>query len=187
MARFPYNPVTIPIANGYMMSSTLLLVVEDSSFLESLSGSLTRLKTSIVSAGSKREALEVCSNHKVDLALLDIRHQGNDAMQVLAHLKKNQPETEVILLSDQENIAFAMEGMRQGASDDITVPFDIDSFRNTVKSALRRRKAHLAANQKRTLLNVFEDTMIAATFAEAGEFETAQNMYKGDGKEKNTG
>jgi hypothetical protein len=35
------------------------------------------------------------------------------------------------------------------------------------------------------LLNVFEDTMMAATFAEAGEFETAQDIYKGDGKKEN--
>ena len=167
------------------MSSTVLLVVEDSSFLENLSGSLKRLKASVVSAGSKHEALEACSNHEVDLALLDIRQQGNDAMQVLAHLKKNQPETEVILLSDPQNIAFVMEGIQQGASDDITVPFDINSFRKKIKSALRRRKAHLAASRKRTLQNVFEDTMMAATFAEAGEVETDQNIYKGDGRKEN--
>ena len=167
------------------MNSTVLLVVEDSSFLENLSRSLERLKASVITAGSKREALEVCSNQDIDLALLDIRQQGKDAMQVLTRLKKNQPETEVILLSDPENIAFAMEGMRQGASDDITVPFDIDSFIKTIKSALRRRKAHIKASRKRTLLNVFEDSMMAATFAEAGEFETAQNMYQGDGREEN--
>jgi DNA-binding NtrC family response regulator len=166
------------------MSSTVLLVVEDSSFLENLSGSLKRLKASVVTAGSKNEALEVCSNHEVDLALLDIRQQGSDAMQILARLKKNQPETEVILLSDYKNIAFSMEGMRQGASDDITVPFDIDSFIKTIKSALRRRKAHLKAHRKRTLLNVFEDTMMASTFAEAGEFDTAQKIYRGDGDKK---
>ena len=94
------------------MSSTVLLVVEDSSFLENLSGSLKCLKASVVTAGSKHEALEVCSsNREVDLVLLDIRQQGNDAMQVLARLKKNQPETEVILLSDSQNITFAIEGM----------------------------------------------------------------------------
>ena len=167
------------------MSSTVLLLVEDSSFLENLSESLKSLKASVVRAGSKHEALEVCSSHEFDLALLDIRKQGNDAMQVLARLKKKQPETEVILLSDQENIAFAMEGMRQGASDDIIVPFDIDSFIKTIKSALRRRKANLKASRKRTLLDVLENTMMAATFAEAGEFETAQKMYKGDMRKEN--
>ena len=174
----------LELVKGGEMNSTVLLVVEDPFFLQNLSESLKPLKALVVTAGNKHEALEVCANHEVDLALLDIRQQGNDAMQVLARLKKNQPETEVILLSDYKNIAFAMEGMRQGASDDITVPFDIDSFIKTIKSALRRRKAHLKAHRKRTLMNVFEDTMMAATFAEAGEFETAQNLSKGDGQKK---
>ena len=65
------------------------------------------------------------------------------------------------------------------------MPNLINSFRKKIQSALRRRKAHLVANRKRTLLNVFEDTMMAATFAEAGEFETAQDIYKGDGKKEN--
>ena len=111
------------------MSSTVLLVVEDSSFLENLSESLKRLKASVVKAASKHEALEACSIHEVDLALLDIRQQGNDAIQVLSSLKKNQPEIEVILLSDAEHIGLAMEGMQQGASADIAVPFDIDLFK----------------------------------------------------------
>jgi DNA-binding NtrC family response regulator len=170
-----------------MMNSTVLLLVEDSFFLQNLSRSLKRLKASVVTAASKHEALEVCANHEIDLALLDIRQEGNGAMQVLARLKKNQPETEVILLSAPENIALTMEGLRQGASDEITFPFDIDSLKKTITSALRRRRAHQKVCRKRALLNVFENTMMAATFAEAGEFETAQNIYKGDGNKENAG
>lgn len=160
------------------MNSTVLLVVDDSSFSQSLSGSLKRLKASVLTAANKREALEVCSSRDVDLALLDIRQKGKDAMQVLARLKKNQPETEVILLSDPKNIALAMQGMQQGASDDIIVPFDIDSFRKKIKSALKRRKAR----QQRNLINIFEDTMVAATFAQAGEHKTAQKIYEDGNK-----
>jgi DNA-binding NtrC family response regulator len=177
----------LELVKGGEMNSTVLLVVEDPFFLQNLSESLKPLKALVVTAGNKHEALEVCANHEVDLALLDIRQQGNDAMQVLARLKKNQPETEVILLSDPENVALAMEGMRQGASDEITFPFDIDSFKKTIKSALRRIKVHRKVCRERTLLNVFEDTMMAATFAEAGEFETAQDIYKGDGTIENIG
>ena len=160
------------------MNSTVLLIVEDSFFLQNLSASLKRLKASILTAGSKHEALEVCSNEDVDLALLDIRKQGDEAMQILSSLKKNRPETEIILLSDQENIAFAMEGMQHGATDDILVPFDLDLFLKKIKRALKRRKARIRASRKSTLLNVFEDAMVAATFAQAGEFDSAREIYK---------
>lgn len=158
------------------MSSTVLLVVNDSSFLENLANNFNRFRASIIMARNKHEALEACSDKEVDLALLDIRQQGHDAMQVLTRLKKKQPGAEVILLSDPANIAFAMEGMRQGASDDITVPFEVGSFRKTIRAALRRRKTHLQASRKRSMLKYFEDTMVAATYAQAGDFETAQNV-----------
>jgi DNA-binding NtrC family response regulator len=159
------------------MSSIVLLVVEDSFFLQNLSASLKRLKASVFTAESKHEALEVLSNQDVDLALLDIRKQGDAAMQILTSLKKNQPQTEVILLSDQENIALAMEGMQQGATDDIIVPFDIETFLRIIKAALKRKKARMRASRKSTLLNIFEDTMVAATYAQAGEFESAREIY----------
>jgi len=163
---------------GGFMNSTVLLLVNDALFLNSLCGNLKRFRTSVVAAGNKHEALELCSNHDVDLALLDIRRQGTDAMQVLARLKKNQPEPEVILLSDPDHVAQAMEGMQHGACDDIMVPIDIESFKKKIQGALKRRKARLKASRKRTLMNVFEDAMVAATFAEAGELETARKLYK---------
>jgi DNA-binding NtrC family response regulator len=146
------------MVKGGTMNSTVLLVVEDTFFLQNLSGNLKRMKVAVVTAGSKREALEVCSNHEVDLSLLDIRKQGKDAMQILARLKKIQPEIEVILLSDPKNISLAMEGMRQGASDDITIPFDVNLFKKKIQGALKRRKARLKVNRNRSLLNIFENT-----------------------------
>jgi DNA-binding NtrC family response regulator len=170
-----------------MMNSTVLLVAEDSFFLQNLSETLKRLRASVITAAGRNEALDICTRHDFDLALLDIRHQGHDAIQVLARLKRNQPETEVILLSNPENISLAMEGMRQGAYDDITVPFDIDLLRKKIKSALKRRTSRVKAGRKPALLNVLEDTMMAAAFAEAGEFETAKKIYQDGCNRRNNG
>jgi DNA-binding NtrC family response regulator len=158
------------------MSATVLIVADDTLFLQNLSGIVTRLKASLVTAGSKQEALEICALRPIDLALLDIRQHGKDAMQVLARLKHVQPETEVILLSDLDNIALVMEGMRQGASDDLTVPFDIAALRRKIVQALQRRKSRLKAGRQRMLMDAFQGTMAAATFAEAGEFEIARDL-----------
>jgi DNA-binding NtrC family response regulator len=163
------------------MNSTVLLVAEDSFFLQNLSGSLKCLNTFVMTAGNKHEALEVCANHPVDLALLDIRRLDKDAMQILARLKKAKPETEVILLSGPDNIAVAIEGMRQGASDDITIPCDIAVLHQKVKNALRRIRERAETRKKRSLLDIFEDTMVAATFAQAGEFETALKIKADSG------
>ena len=160
------------------MGSTVLLVVEDDFFQRNLADSLKKLKASVLTAGNKFEALEACANHDVDVALLDIRHNGNDTMQVLARLRKSRPETEVILISNAENIALSMAGMQQGATDDIIVPFEINTLTKKVRAALNRIRARSRAKRKTSLFSVFEDAMVAATFAEAGELETARKIFR---------
>lgn len=161
-----------------VMDGTVLLFVDDPFFLKSMCHSLKHLKTSVITAGNRQEALELCSNYEVDLALLDVRQQGHEAMQVLARLKKSQPDTEVILLSDPDHVAEAMEGMRHGAYEDITVPFELNSFIKKIQSALRRRKARRTMGRHESVLDMFENTMVAATFAQAGEFETAREINR---------
>ena len=163
------------------MDSTVLLVIEDRFFLQNLAKSLKKIKALVLTAENKYEALEACANHDVNLALLDIRHHGGDAMQILTRLKKKQPETEVILISNAENISQAMIGMQQGASDDIIVPFDVNVLVNKMRAALKRSKARARARRKGGLLNAFEDAMVAATFAEVGELETARKIYSAAG------
>jgi DNA-binding NtrC family response regulator len=75
--------------------------------------------------------------------------------------------------------------MQQGASDDIIVHFDVDQLRKKINSALKRRRAQLKASRKGTLLNTFQDAMVAATFAQAGEFETAQEIYAESAEKSN--
>ena len=160
------------------MGATVLLVVEDIFFQRSLADNLKKVKVSVITAGNKFEALEACANHDIDLALLDIRRQGNDAMQILARLKKNHSDTEVILISNEGNIAMSMAGMQQGATDDIIVPFDTGVLVKKIRAALKRIRARSRAKRKTSLFSVFENAMMAATFAEAGEFDTAEKIFR---------
>jgi hypothetical protein len=65
--------------------------------------------------------------------------------------------------------------MRAGASTELSAPFDLAALRSAVSAALRRRKTRLA-RARPSLLERFQRAMSAATFAQAGEFDTAREL-----------
>ena len=77
----------------------------------------------------------------------------------------------------------SMAGMRAGATDELTVPCDMDILQRKVAEACVRSRMRSAVSNTRSLLKVFEQTMSAAAFAEAGEFETAEQIMGCTGSE----
>jgi DNA-binding NtrC family response regulator len=121
------------------------------------------------------------AEERVDLVLLDVRGGGDGLVAWLAALKRALPALEVVVLGRPGQIAISIAAMRAGASSELSVPFDVDALRAAVSASLRRRSKRLAARP--SLLARFQQAMSAATFAQAGEFETAREML-GDGGER---
>jgi DNA-binding response OmpR family regulator len=80
-----------------------------------------------------------------------------------------------------------MAGMRAGASDELTVPFDMEALRRKMAEAFRRSRARKARKHRHPLVTAFEDAMSAAAFAESGEFETAREMLSSSDPAGNSG
>ena len=51
-------------------------------------------------------------------------------------------------------------------------------LRKKITTAMKRRTVRLKALENKTLLDTFHDSMVAATFAQAGEFETAVSVLE---------
>ncbi len=110
-----------------------------------------------------------------DVVLLDVRH-GDDALLAwLGALKRARPGVEVILLNAPGAVAISIAAMRAGASSELSAPLDVAALREAVGAALRRRGKRLGARRP-SLLERFQRAMTAATFAQAGEFETARQL-----------
>lgn len=82
------------------------------------------------------QAIELGRKEKPDLALLDMRVPDYDGLEVLAHLKKMDPNIRCIMLSGFGDVETAVGAIKQGAFDYLSKPFKIDEVLRVVNKAL---------------------------------------------------
>ncbi len=126
-----------------------------------------------------RMTSSAAADEGVDVVLLDVRRREDPLLAWLAALKRARPGVEVILLTVPGQVAISIAAMRAGASSELSAPFDLATLRAAVAAALRRRGKRLAARRP-SLLERFQRAMTAATFAQAGEFDTARALLAED-------
>lgn len=162
------------------MNPTVQIVSPDHPFAELLRGKIEGWGvTAVMGDEHPQQAVQAAANGEVDVILLDIRQQATIMVSHLAAATQGLTGLEVVLINTPEGVSASMEGMRAGASDEITTPLDAATLKEKIMAAVcRRQKAKKAAGRaKRSLWGLLEQTMNAATFAQAGEFDTALEFF----------
>jgi DNA-binding NtrC family response regulator len=134
------------------VSRSILLVDDDVEVLGVLSTGLERTGWRVTSAAEARAAMALYERERPDLVLLDIGLPGLSGLQLLEVLRATDPDATVIMLTDQEHIATALEAMRLGAETFLTKPIDpahleAAAERAHEKADLRRCNRCLAEQQ----------------------------------------
>ena len=82
------------------MSSTKILIVDDELIMrESLAGWLERDGHTVQTAPSGEEALEILKEVRFDILLVDIKMEGISGLDVLRHVKENDPDVAVVMIT----------------------------------------------------------------------------------------
>ncbi|MEQ8456242.1 MAG: sigma-54 dependent transcriptional regulator [Sandaracinaceae bacterium] len=130
-------------------SATTVLVVDDEpSNLQSLERIFGREDMRVLTAGSGREALDVCRNHRVDVVLTDLMMPGMSGIDLIKALKTVAPDAEVVVMTAYGTIETAVESMREGAYDFVEKPLKRMQIVKTVTKAAER---HALVAENRTL------------------------------------
>jgi two-component system, sensor histidine kinase and response regulator len=93
----------------------------------------------ILVANDGATAIELAQNHKIDVAVCDIRMAGMSGIEVLERLKYVNPAIEVVMMTAFETTDTMRQALRLRACDYINKPFDISTMRAAVSSAMQRR------------------------------------------------
>jgi DNA-binding response OmpR family regulator len=144
-----------------MKNIKLLLVDDEHEFVTTLAERLKMRELDPNVALDGEKALELVADEVPDVIVLDLKMPGIDGMEVLKQIKKKHPKTQVIMLTGHGSKKDEKEAKRLGAFGYFNKPLGIDELVTHIKSAYKVK---------------IEDPLMAATFAEAGDFKTADEI-----------
>lgn len=128
-----------------MPDDRILLVDDDPAILSVLTRFLDRQGYTVAPAASGQEALDAVRSESFPLVILDLKLPDIPGMEVLAHLKSQAPDTEVILFTGLGGLESAVQALRLGAYDYIVKSeLRLPDLQAVVDRALERRRLSLA-------------------------------------------
>jgi two-component system alkaline phosphatase synthesis response regulator PhoP len=124
----------------------LLLVEDEPGLVLTLTDRLTREGYDVQSTGDGESALARATSEAFDLVLLDVMLPRLGGFDVVRELRKQSIETPVIMLTARSQIVDKVVGLKLGADDYVTKPFEMVELLARIEAKLRRApaKAHPA-------------------------------------------
>jgi len=119
-------------------SIRLLLVDDEQGYVQVLCKRMARRDIRVTAALSGSEAIQRLRREEFDVAVLDLKMEDMDGIEVLKVFKKMDPAMPVIMLTGHGSETAAREGMEYGAFDYLTKPCDLEELLEKILQAHRR-------------------------------------------------
>ncbi len=126
----------------------LLIVDDEHDFRHQAVSYFKRIGFKVDQAEDGEEALNISTNRKFDVVILDIHMPGISGITVLEQLIKREPSLKVIMLTGGGTIEHAVESMKKGAYDFVTKPAKLEELQRLV---VRASKAYELEKENRQL------------------------------------
>ena len=128
----PYNTIVVVDDNKAILTALKICLAMDFERIVTLSSPDT-----VVATLAKEEA--------VDAVLLDMNfslgvNTGLDGLFWLRTLKKLYPDTPVVLMTAYADVQLAVKGLKNGAADFVTKPWDNDELIRTLRDAVEKNR-----------------------------------------------
>jgi DNA-binding NtrC family response regulator len=118
----------------------LILIDDEVGFTTVMAKRLNRRGLDVTSAFSGSEAIQALRKAEFDLAVLDLKMEDMDGIEVLKIFKKMDPGMPVIMLTGHGSEKSAGEGMEYGAYDYLFKPYEFEELLEKIHAAVSSRK-----------------------------------------------
>ncbi len=113
----------------------ILLVDDEEGYVSVLAKRLSKRNFQVKTALSGSEAIRILRNESFDLAVLDLKMEDMDGIEVLKVFKATEPQMPVIILTGHGSETAAREGMEYGAFDYLVKPCDLSELVARIRQA----------------------------------------------------
>lgn len=110
------------------LNASFLLIDDDDTFRGRLARALRDRSFEVRDTGSPLEGIEIASKDNPTHIVLDLRMPQKGGLEVLRELRTVCSEALVLILTGYGSIATAIEAMKEGATNYLTKPVDLDGI-----------------------------------------------------------
>jgi len=116
----------------------LLLVDDEEGFVTVIANRMSRRGIDTTKALNGTEAIQALRKQDFDVAVLDLKMEDMDGIEVLKIFKKMVPEMPVIMLTGHGSARAAREGIEQGAFDYLSKPCELQELVEKIREAVSK-------------------------------------------------
>jgi DNA-binding response OmpR family regulator len=118
----------------------LLLVDDEEGYVKVLSNRMGKRNIDVTKALSGTEGIQALRKEDFDAAVVDLKMEDMDGIEVLKVFKKMVPAMPVIMLTGHGSEKAAKEGIESGAFDYLIKPCDLKELVEKIREAVRARR-----------------------------------------------
>ena len=120
---------------------TILIADDNASILTAMHYLFDETFDQVLTTSKPDEILKLMAQQNIDIILLDMNftlgvNNGQEGLFWLRTIRKQHPETPIVLLTAYANVNLAVKGLKSGAADFITKPWDNDELVHKLKDVL---------------------------------------------------
>ena len=120
---------------------TILVIDDNEAILTALKYCLAGTFERVLTLTSPERVITLLGQEQVDIILLDMNftlgvNSGQDGLVWLQAIRKHHPEIPVVLITAYADVQLAVRGLKRGAADFVTKPWDNDELIRKLKDVL---------------------------------------------------
>ena len=137
---------------NFATMNTILIVDDNTAILTALKICLDGVFDRIITLSTPDNILTTLQQEQVDVVLLDMNftlgvNSGQEGLMWLRTIKKLHPDVPVVLVTAYADVKLAVRGLKTGAADFVTKPWDNDELIRVLKDAIDKSEAVVPLDQ----------------------------------------
>ncbi|HZF99927.1 MAG TPA: response regulator transcription factor [Chitinophagales bacterium] len=142
------------------MKHRILVVEDEENLLEGIRLNLELEGNEVVGTADGKKAIDAFNQQRFDLVVLDVMLPGIDGFTVCERIRLRDADVPVLFLTAKDSAEDRVTGLKLGADDYLTKPFNLDELLLRVKALLKRGSRPRDADHPGTAVFKFGDNEI---------------------------